>query len=241
MRGITRYMEDLIRSRRPRGFPADEEDTRLARTAITLRAARPGSGAPREEFVQALRKRLAASLDSPPPGTPVSQAPPGRRAFLRAATVTGGVAVVGGAAAAGAAAEHALTASPATGTAPQAELIPDHGTWLTVAKNAELSDGAVQAFTAGAVRGFLSRVGGRLHAVNGICTHQGCPLIPAALSAEAAATPAARLVCPCHGATFAADGTVLSHRLHVVLSDLPAFEVREAHGTVQVYAPRADA
>jgi cytochrome b6-f complex iron-sulfur subunit len=245
MRGITRYVEDLIRSRRPRRFTASEEDTRLARTAITLRAARPGSGAPREEFVQALHKRLAASLDSSRPGAPVSQSPPGRRAFLRAATVTGGVAVVGGAAVAGATAEHALTASPATGPAPQTELVPDHGTWLTVATSAELPDGVLRAFTAGAVTGFVSRAGGQLRAVSGICPHQGCKLSvaapPAAPAVTPAAAPAAGLRCPCHGATFAADGAVRSHRLRIALTSLPTFEVRETHGTVQVYAPLADA
>jgi nitrite reductase/ring-hydroxylating ferredoxin subunit len=241
MRGITRYVEDLIRSRRPRRFTASEEGTRLARIAITLRAARPGSGAPREEFVQALHKRLAASLDSPPPGTPASQAPPGRRAFLRAATVTGGVAVVGGAAVAGAAAEHALTASPATGTAPQPELIPDHGTWLTVANSAELTEGTVQEFTAGVVTWFVSRSAGQLLAVQGICTHQGCKLILDVPSAAATAPSTVSLLCPCHGATFATDGAVRSHRLRFPLADLPTFDVREAHGTVQVYAPLAEA
>lgn len=265
MRGINRYVEDLIRSRRPRRFTATEEGTRLARIAIMLRAARPGSGAPREEFVQGLHKRLAASLDSPPPGKPARQQAPGRRAFLRAATVTGGVAVVGGAAVAGATAEHALTASPATGPAPEPTMVPDpdHAAWLTVAKSAELPDGAVRPFTAGAVTGCVSRVGGQLRAVSSICTHQGCKLILAAPSAAAAVSPAAAtpaagavtgaavspaaaspeatLVCPCHGATFATDGAVLSHRLPIALTRLPAFEVREAHGTVQVYAPLADA
>ena len=67
MRGISRYVDDLIRSRRPRRFPASDEDVGVARTAITLRAARPGSGAPRDEFVTALHQRLAAELDPQAP------------------------------------------------------------------------------------------------------------------------------------------------------------------------------
>ena len=81
MRGLTRYVEDLIRSRRPRRFAADEDSADLARTAITLRAARPGGEAPREEFVLALRKRLARELDPPGPVPAARQASSGRRAF----------------------------------------------------------------------------------------------------------------------------------------------------------------
>jgi len=217
MRGITRYVEDLVRSRRPRRFKAGQEDAALARTAIALRAARPGSGAPRDEFVLRLHQRLAAELDPPVPGRAR-----GRRAFLRVA------AVAGGAAAAGAGADHVLTGH-GTASAPAASIVPDPGTWLTVATSADLPDGTVLAFTAGGVAGFVRRADGRLHAVSGICTHQGCRL--------ALATAAPRLVCPCHGATFALDGAVLAHRLPVTLTALPQLAVRETDGAVQVYAP----
>jgi cytochrome b6-f complex iron-sulfur subunit len=48
-------------------------------------------------------------------------------------------------------------------------------------------------------------------------------------------------VCPCHGATFALDGSVLGHRLPGSLSALPRLAVREAGGAVQVFAPGAQA
>jgi cytochrome b6-f complex iron-sulfur subunit len=220
MRGITRYIEDLLRSRRPRKFAASEEDAGLARAAITLRAARPGSDAPAEEFVTALHKRLAADLD-PVIRQPVSA----RRPILLAGTAAAGAAVVG------AGIDHVLTArSPAAGPAPGAAILkPDHGTWHTVLASVDLPDGAVRAFTAGAVTGFVQRAAGRLRAVSGICTHQGCKL--------ALAAHPARLVCPCHGATFALDGAVLRHRLPVPLTALPRLAVREASGSVQVYVP----
>ena len=66
MRGINRYIEDLIGSRRPRRFRASADEAELARAAITLRAGRPGSGEPSEEFVPALHKQLAAELDPQP-------------------------------------------------------------------------------------------------------------------------------------------------------------------------------
>lgn len=221
MRGITRYIEDLVRSRRPRRFAATEDDASLARTAVTLRAARPGSGEPTKEFVTALHKKLAAELDPPAP----RRAAGARRAFLRAATVAAGAAV------AGAGIDHALTSRIAAAGPPAdgGTLTPSHGSWLTVTASADLPDGAVRAFTAGPVTGYVGRSAGRLRAVSGICTHQGCRL-------GLAAHPQ-RLVCPCHGATFALDGAVLSHRLPVTLTALPRLAVREAAGSVQIFAP----
>jgi nitrite reductase/ring-hydroxylating ferredoxin subunit len=228
MRGVNRYIEDLIRSRRPRRFRAREEEAEMARAAITLRAARPGSGEPAEEFITALHKKLAAELD-PPPARRVVGA---RRAFLRAATAAGAAAVAG---ASGAGIDHALTSRPAPGPSPgeASTLIPGHGIWLPVADPADLPEGAVRPFTVNALTGFVERAGGQLRAVSGICTHQGCRL-------TLDAGPA-RLVCPCHGATFALDGTVLTHRFPVPLAALPHIEVREADGAVQVYAPLPEA
>jgi cytochrome b6-f complex iron-sulfur subunit len=220
MRGLPRYVEDLVRSRRPRRFRADEADASLARTAVTLRAARAGGGAPQDEFVTALHKRLAAELDPPMRRQPARA----RRAFLRNA------AVVGGAAAAGAAIDHAVTAGPAAGPAAAGgTLIPGRGSWHTITTSADLPDGAVLAFTAGALTGFVERAGGRLRAVSGVCTHQGCRLVLAGAPQL--------FVCPCHGATFALDGSVLGHRLPVTLSALPRLAVREIGGAVQVFAP----
>src|SRR3954468_18824527 len=61
-RRLRRYVEDLLRGRRPRPFPADADEAADIRTAIALRAARPGSGTPSEEFVTGLHRRLAAEF-----------------------------------------------------------------------------------------------------------------------------------------------------------------------------------
>ncbi len=227
VRGLTRYTEDLIRSRRPRRFKASEDDAAMVRTAITLRAARQGSGEPTDEFVASLHRKLAAELEPPPDRRPAAA----RRTFLRTAAAAGGAAA---AVAAGAGIDHVVSSRAAPEPAPAAggTLTPSHGTWLTVAYSADLPDGAVRPFTVSAVTGFIERADGQLRAVSGICTHQGCRLAFAARSA--------RLVCPCHGATFALDGTVLTHRLPVPLEALPRIEVREAGGAVQVYAPLTD-
>jgi cytochrome b6-f complex iron-sulfur subunit len=218
MRGITRYIEDLVRSRRPRRFQATGEDTDLARVAIALRTARPGSGAPAEDFVTALHKKLAAELDPPAPPRAIA----GRRALLRVAAVAGAMAT-------GAGIDNVLTRTTAPASSAAGTLTPSHGTWLTVAASADLPDGTVRSFTADALTGFIERADGQLRAVSGICTHQGCRL---ALAADAA-----KLVCPCHGATFGLDGAVLNHVFPVPLAALPQLEVREIDGTVQVCAP----
>ena len=111
MRGLTRYIEDLIRSRRPRRFKASEEDAAIVRTAITLRAARQGSGEPTDEFVSSLHKKLAAELDPPP----ARRAAGARRTFLRAAAAAGGAAA---AVAAGAGIDHVVTSRTAPGPSP---------------------------------------------------------------------------------------------------------------------------
>ena len=95
-RGARRFIEDLLSGRRPRAFPAEEADVEDLRTAINLRAARPGSGAPREEFVTDLHRRLAAEHSgaefdhdrfAPIGGT--------RRRFVQGAAIAAAAAAVG--------------------------------------------------------------------------------------------------------------------------------------------------
>jgi nitrite reductase/ring-hydroxylating ferredoxin subunit len=226
MRGLARFVEDLLGSRRPRRFRASGQDADVIRAAITLRAARPGSATPREGFVAALHERLAAELDAPATALPHMAPPAGnpRRRFLAAASLAAG------AAAAGAGLDHAL-AGPGPGQDGRpVTLRPDTGSWQAVLASAELPDGSVRAFDLGAFTGFVRRQDGLLHAVSGICTHQGCRL-------QLPARPD-RLVCPCHGASFKLDGTVLAHRLSVTLTRLPLIAVREGDGAIEVYAPQ---
>uniref|UniRef100_UPI001F5EDB03 hypothetical protein n=1 Tax=Actinomadura roseirufa TaxID=2094049 RepID=UPI001F5EDB03 len=65
MKGLRRYVETLLSGGRPRPFQAGEADADALRVAIELRAARPGSDAPREEFVTALHRRLARDRAAP--------------------------------------------------------------------------------------------------------------------------------------------------------------------------------
>jgi cytochrome b6-f complex iron-sulfur subunit len=225
-RRLRRYVENLLRGRRPTPFPADADEAADIRSAIILRAARPGSGAPSEEFVTGLHRRLAAEFGSPAETRPASARPtPTRRRVVQVASAAAAAAAVG---AAGAALDHALT-GPAARVAADATLSPDTGTWHTVAAPADLTEGTVRAFDLGTVNGFVERSDGRLRAVSGVCTHLGCHL--------ALDGPARALTCPCHKATFALSGELVSYQLKTPPPALPRLAVREVDGTIQIYAP----
>ena len=227
-RRLRRYVEDLLRGRRPRPFPADEHQAAEVRAAIALRAARPGSGAPREDFVATLHRRLATEFGTAAP-SPAAR-PPTRRRVVQVASVAAAAAAVGGAG--GAALDHALTGTGAgtdTGAGPAVTLRPNSGTWHTVAASADLTEGTVLAFDAGTLNGFVERTGGRLSAVSGVCTHLGCRLRLNATATE--------LDCPCHNAAFALGGELLRHQLPTVPAPLPHIAVREVDGAVQVFLP----
>jgi cytochrome b6-f complex iron-sulfur subunit len=231
-RGVRRFVTDLLRGRRPRPFRAEDNDVAELRAAITLRAARPGSGAPREEFVTGLHRRLAAELardeqNKAPQPSAQSPAPVGhtRRRLVQAASIAASAAAVG------AGVDHVLT-SPAgapSGGGGDQTLVPNTGQWRTVASSADLPEGGVQGFDLGTVIGFVARSGGQLGAVSGVCTHLGCRL---ALNAAAR-----RLDCPCHNTSFALSGRLLHYQLAIAPRPLPHLQVREIDGTVQIFAP----
>jgi nitrite reductase/ring-hydroxylating ferredoxin subunit len=214
MKGPRRFVESLLRGRRPRRFPVDDADADTLRAAIELRAARPGSGTPSEEFVADLYRRLARERREEAERRPVATR---RQLVLGGALAATGVV-------AGAAIDHALTGPEVL--AGGGTLNPDAGVWHPVAAAADLPEGAVRAFDAGSVNGFVYRSDGRLRAISGTCTHQGCRL-----GLEAGT----RLRCPCHRALFALDGRVLHHRFPGPLPALPRMAVRQADGVVQVY------
>jgi cytochrome b6-f complex iron-sulfur subunit len=226
-RRLRRYVDDLLAGRRPRGFRPDDDEAADIRTAITLRAARPGSGAPSEEFVTGLRRRLADEFAADAEADP--KAPrrgPSRRRVVQLTSATAAAAAAG--VAGGVALDRALTGVP-TAVAGGATLSPNTGTWHTVAASADLTDGAVRAFDLGSVNGFVERTGGRLRAVSGVCTHLGCRLVLDG--------PARELTCPCHTAAFALTGELVRHQLKTPPPALPRLPVREIDGDVQIYAP----
>jgi cytochrome b6-f complex iron-sulfur subunit len=233
-RSIDRYVDSLARRRRPKPFSPSEEDLAIAQVAIELAAAAPEAQEPREAFVEDLRRRIGTQVaaetdpDRSIPGR-VGQWSTGRRRLFAVAATTAAAGVVG------AGADHVLSQRPATAepgetASGDGELTPIGGAWQTVALETDLDDGGVLPFDLGAVTGFVRRVSGRVHAVSGTCTHQGCRLNLHA--------PQAQLACPCHGATFTLDGEPLTHPHNVhPLPALPRLAVRVQQGQIQVLAP----
>ncbi|MEU4191836.1 Rieske 2Fe-2S domain-containing protein [Kribbella sp. NPDC026611] len=222
MRGVRRFVDDLLSRRRTRRFAAGPEDESELRTAIALRAAGPDSE-PSDEFVSSLRERLRTELDEAPP---VRQLPASRRRFVVSIAAASAASV-----AVGAGAEALLSGSGGAATAEPIEqtITPDNGEWRGIVAAKDLPDGAVRPFDVGGIVGFVHRSAGEVKAVSGVCTHLGCKL--------ALDGPARKLNCPCHNAAFAVDGAVLQHRLPIALPPLPKLMVRESEGVVQVFVP----
>lgn len=228
-RELRRYIDDMLAGRQPKGFDADDFEAAQLRAAIDLTAVRDGADEPRPEFVAGLKARLAAEMPSDPPS--IDDAPrtktassATRRQVIVGTTAAATAAVVG-------VSVDRLVLRPNTDGQQVADpdMVPADGSWQTVASSTELSEGTVHAFDLGSVNGFVRRVNGRVEAVSGVCTHQGCKLwFDQSVD---------RLRCPCHSTSFSPAGMVVTHALPIAPKPLPHFEVREQNGVVQVLAP----
>ncbi|MEZ0358817.1 Rieske (2Fe-2S) protein [Mycobacterium sp. SA01] len=228
-RDLRHYIDDMLAGRQPKGFTPDEFEAAQLRTAIDLAATREDAGKPRPEFVDRLKARLAADMSSDPASS--TSTPPAKRAMSATRRqVIVGTSAAATAAVAGVAVDR-MVVRPHTGDQPvaDAELVPTDGAWQTVSSSADLSEGAVRAFDLGSVNGFVRRVNGRVDAVSGVCTHQGCKLW--------FDQGDDRLRCPCHSTSFSPAGAVVTHALPIAPKPLPHFEVRELNGVVEVLAP----
>lgn len=216
-RRLQRYIDAILRDRRPRRGPAGE-DADAMRLAARLHAAHPGASGPSPEFVDSLARRLRRE-------TADTEVPmPQRRRFLAAA---------GAAAAAGIGAgigiEHLRTAG---GPSKSTELQPAEGTWVPVARMSDLQLGTVRRFSANGIEGFVLNADGRVSALSAACTDQGC-ILQADLSGK-------QLNCPCHLAQFALDGTPKPGSYKPV-TPLPTIQVRINGDAVEALLPKAQA
>src|ERR1700730_12213104 len=107
-RAVDRYVDSLLRRRRPKDFAPTQDELAVARTAITLLAESPDAAGPRQTFVDDLHPRIATHATAAPQP---AAAPPStrwaldRRRVLQVTTLTAAAAA---AAAAGATADHLL-------------------------------------------------------------------------------------------------------------------------------------
>ena len=224
-RGLRRYVDDLLRGRRPKPFRPDDFEAAQIRTAIDLQAARLGSDAPRREFLTDLRQRLAAQANG-------TSQPVGRPGATRRHVIVGTSAAAAAAVAAVSIDRTVIgTGQVADGDnySGSGELTPNTGRWMRVAASAEVPEGVMHPFDLGSVVGFVRRVDGKPQAVSGVCTHQGCRLWFDA--------PDDRLRCPCHSTSFSPAGQVLTHQLPIAPKPLPTLMVRERNGAIEVFVP----
>ncbi|MEE3750984.1 Rieske (2Fe-2S) protein [Mycobacterium intracellulare] len=225
-RGLRRYVDDLLRGRRPRPFAPDDFEAAQLRTAIELRAVRGGDDAPRPEFLSDLHRRIGEQMS----GTP-TETTPGRASTRRQVIV--GTSAAATAAVAAVSLDRAVTASqhgqPRAPDSAAGQLTPNDGSWQRVASSSDVPDGVMHAFDLGSVTGFVRRIDGAVQAISGVCTHQGCKLWFDA--------PDDTLRCPCHTTSFSPSGQVLTHQLPIAPKPLPELMVREVGGVIEVFAP----
>jgi cytochrome b6-f complex iron-sulfur subunit len=109
-------------------------------------------------------------------------------------------------------------------------LVGAHGRWVPVTRLADLPDGTVHPFAAGAVHGFLVHSDGELYALSRICTHMGCMLD---VNREERT-----FECPCHGAEFDLRGTLRygPKKYGLPLPPLPPLRTRVRGETVEVFS-----
>jgi Rieske Fe-S protein len=260
---LNRVLDDLAAERDPVDRATlSQSEIRLAETAAFLKSAAPGSSEePDPRFVEQLAARLATLDARQPRHTPAAMAataaevsPDGgdtsrhtrgisRRGLLGriAIAATGAAAGVGAGevvrghvdtAAASAAYERGrqegyLQATSAPFSQPMAP--HDRGSWFATGITvASLAPGQATRFRAGAVEGFLVHAGAGkpIYALSAACTHMGCML--------SWLSDAGTFLCPCHGAQYQADGTVLSG---IARHPLPRLEVRvDEQGSVYVWS-----
>jgi cytochrome b6-f complex iron-sulfur subunit len=224
-RALRRYIDDLLRGRRPKPFRPDDFEAAQIRTAIELQAARQESDAPRPEFLTDLHRRLAAQQDSAARPVPKSNAT--RR------NVIVGTSAAAAAAVAAVSIDRTLIDGQVAdgGNSGSQELTPNTGRWVRVAASSEVTRGVMWPFDVGSVIGFVRRVDGKPEAVSGVCTHQGCRLWFDA--------PDDRLRCPCHSTSFTPTGLVVTHQLPIAPKPLPTLMVREQGGVIEVFVPES--
>jgi len=196
------------------------------RASIQQAASSPDAAAPREEFVTGLHQRLRAEIESQTDSYNTEQPAPSRphphrrRVLQIAAGATGAAALF----AAGDKVGQLRTPDSSGGT-----LNPEAGRWTPVATQAEVTAHPAVTFSVANVDGVITTDTGRLAALSGICTHQGC-----LLRLDAAQR---RLDCPCHATTFSLTGEVLHHALPKAPPPLPHLQVRERGDHIEVLLP----
>ena len=213
---VGRYLDALLKRRRPARFKATDEEWEAIAAASELASSRPGADLPDPAFVERLARRLRAELE-PRPARPSLL---NRRALLQTAGASAAAAV------AGAVLDHVVVGGMVAQQA--ATLIPSQGSWRPVAALSQVPAGQVLPVSTGSMQVLVVNDGGRIRALSGVCTHLGCTLQPSAAPG--------RIDCPCHRTAFSLSGKVLDYQLPRSPGDLPEVESRVRDGQIEIFA-----
>ncbi len=213
-RRVNRFVDDLLRNRKPRRFRVSPEDLEAMRAAVQLRATQTGADLPDPDFVDRLTHRLREELSGETRQRHLS-----RRGLLTTAGTAAAAVVAGGIA--GVVGDRLVSSEGRP-----SELVPVGARWQPLATAASLPDGHVQRFSTAAVEGFIVNKGGTFQALSAVCTHLGCILQFAG---------GERLTCPCHRTAFSLGGSVLNHELPQAPQPLPRLRTRVRDGHVEVF------
>ncbi len=120
-RRLSAFIDAIAGGRRPKRLRAESDDVEMVRTAIALRAARPGEAAPTEAFVEDLFQRLSEQANPPTASEP--RPVPARRARLALVAVAAAAALVTGTVVATENLNTSGTAPSATAPAPSGSML----------------------------------------------------------------------------------------------------------------------
>ena len=183
---LEQIVSALLRGKRLGLRAGDAEDKGAIIAAARLAAARQGE----QRMSPGFRKRLAGSL---------AQAPQELWLTRRAALVAG-FGLAAGVAAGGIIGRSTASAAQARSSAP---IDPVNGSWIDVAAFSDLSEGQGLRVNAGGVGAYVFRNGDTVSAVSSVCSHLPCELWWN--------SGHGLLDCPCHPASFTADGRSTSY------------------------------
>lgn len=215
---VGRFVDDLLRGRRPRRFEATPDEAEAMVSAAGLAAGRIGADLPDKAALDRIHQRLSETLDE----SAATDRRISRRAWLRTAGVAAAAVVVGAALD-----EVVQKRQEPGGGGGTATLSPDNATWQPVAAVTQLPTGHAMTVSTASVDAVIINDGGSISAVSGVCTHLGCKLQPDDASRK--------LNCPCHQTAFGWSGKVLYYRLKTAPSNLPGIPSRVHNGQIELY------
>ena len=218
---VARFVDDLLRGRRPRGFKASQEEVEAMTAAAGLVAGRVGADLPDKAALDRIHSKLAAALDE----SPALDHHVTRRVLLRTFGTAAAAMVIG--IGLDEVARTQVKAPAESGGGGSTVLMPDGGAWRPVASVTELPAGHAMTLSTGAIDAVIVNDGGTISAVSGICTHLGCRLQPD--------DAGKKLDCPCHQTAFGWTGKVLYYRLKAEPANLPQIPSRVNGDQIELF------